>query len=103
MAYYIGLKNAELFKGVITIAGLYDTTFNQYLFNARDKGTKFVIILGGDKPEFKIRANFDGLSQLIKAGVDVSFQVYGGYGHTIPGDIGFEIKRAIEWLEKPRD
>ncbi len=33
MAYYIGLKNADLFKGIITIAGYYDSSFNQLLPN----------------------------------------------------------------------
>ncbi len=100
MAYYIGLKDAELFKGVIAIAGFYDTTFNQYLTNAKEKKIKFVVMLGEDEPEYRIQANLDGLSQLIKTGINVSFQVYAGYGHTIPGDIDFEIRRAIEWLEK---
>jgi len=100
MAYYMGLKDAELFKGVIAIAGFYDTTFNQYLNNAKDKKIKFVIMLGGDEPEYRIQANLDGLNKLVKAGIGVSFQVYAGYGHTIPGDIDFEIRRAIEWLEK---
>ncbi len=100
MAYYIGLKNVELFKGVIPIAGFYDTTFNQYLNNAKDKKIKFVIMLGADEPEYRTQANLDGLNKLVKAGIGVSFQVYAGYGHTIPGDIDFEIRRAIEWVEK---
>jgi len=100
MAYYMGLKDAELFRGIIAIAGFYDTTFNQYLTNVKDKKIKFVVMIGGDEPEYRIQANLDGLSQLIKAGIGVSFQVYAGYGHTIPGDIDFEIRRAIEWLEK---
>jgi len=100
MAYYMGLKDAELFRGIIAIAGFYDTTFNQYLTNLKDKKIKFVVMIGGDEPEYRIKANLDGLSQLIKAGICVSFQVYAGYGYTIPGDIDFEIRRAIEWVEK---
>ncbi|MEO0096010.1 MAG: dienelactone hydrolase family protein [candidate division WOR-3 bacterium] len=100
MAYYIGLKNADFFKGVIAIAGYYDSTFNQLLPNAQNQNIKFVVMLGEDEPEYRIKANLDGLNQLIKSGISVSFQVYSGYGHTIPGDVDFEIKRAIDWLEK---
>ncbi|MEO0105931.1 MAG: hypothetical protein ABIL46_01210 [candidate division WOR-3 bacterium] len=57
-------------------------------------------MLGEDELEHRIKANLDGLNQLIKSGISVSFQVYSGYGHTIPGDVDFEIKRAIDWLEK---
>jgi len=99
-AYYLGLKDANLFKGIIAIAGYYDSTFNQYLNTAKEKGIRFVVLLGEDEPEQRIDANLNGLKALINAGVSVSFQAYAGYGHTIPGDVEFEIKQAIEWLEK---
>ncbi|MEO0122501.1 MAG: hypothetical protein ABIL69_00650 [candidate division WOR-3 bacterium] len=49
-------------------------------------------MLGEDELEHRIKANLDGLNQLIKSGISVSFQVYSGYGHTIPGDVELEIK-----------
>ncbi len=99
-AYFLGLKDADLFKGAVVVAGFYDSTFNQYLNVAKEKGIRFVIMLGEDEPAHRIEANITALEQFIKAGISASFQAYAGYGHTIPGDIEFEIKRAIDWLEK---
>ncbi len=98
-AYYLGLKDADLFKGVIVVAGFYDSTFNQYVDMAKEKGIKFVVMIGEDEPEYRVEANLYGLKALINAGISVSFQAYAGYGHTIPGDVEFEIKRAIDWLQ----
>ncbi len=78
-AYFLGLKNADLFKGVIVIAGFYDSTFNQYLNVAKEKGTKFVIMLGEEEPVHRIEANIIALEQFIKASISASFQVYAGY------------------------
>jgi len=100
VAYYMGLKRAELFRGIIPVAGGYDTTFNTHLANAKEKKLKFFVMLGEDEIERRINSNLEAVGQLIKSGITVSFNAYAGYGHTMPGDIDYEIERAILWLEQ---
>jgi len=100
IVYYIGLKDAGLFKGVVSIAGNYDTTWNQYLSTAKEESLKFFVMLGEEESENRINANIEALKQLIKARITVSINMYAGYGHTVPGDAEFEIEQAIRWLEK---
>lgn len=100
LAYHIGLKHAELFKGVIPVAGGYDSTFNQYLSNAKGRKIKFFIMLGEEEIERRIKTNIEAVQNLVNSGITVSFTGYANYGHTIPGDVDFEVERAIRWLEK---
>ncbi len=100
LAYYIGLKHNALFKGVIPVAGGYDTTLNIYLTDARAKKIKFFVMLGENETERRINANLEAVRALVKNGITVSFNGYAGYGHTFPGDPDYELERAIRWLEK---
>ncbi len=99
-AYYLGLKRSAVFEGVISIAGVYDSTFNRYLPDVSGARPRFFIMLGEDEPERRIKGNIDAIRQLISCGITLSFNAYAGYGHVIPGDVDLEIKRAIEWIEK---
>ncbi len=100
VAYYMGLKHAELFKGIIPAAGGYDSTFNLFLANAKGKKIKFFIMLGEDEDERRITANIEAVELLVKNSITVSFNGYAGYGHTMPGDVDYEVERAIKWIEK---
>lgn len=99
-AYYIGLKDADLFRGVISIAGSYDSLLDQYLLKAKERGLRFYMMVGENEPERRIQGNFELLTKFINEGITASLNMYAGYGHTIPGDLDFEVKHAIEWVEK---
>lgn len=102
-SFYLGLKHADLFLGVMPVAAAYyDTSWNQYLAHAREKGLRFHILLGGDEPAERREANLAAIRTLIENGISVSFNVFAGFGHTLPGDAEYEIGRGLDALEHYR-
>jgi len=102
-SFYLGLKHADLFSGVMPVAAAYyDTAWNQYLAKAREKGLRFYVLLGGDEPSERREINLAAIRTLVDAGISVSFNVFAGYGHTLPGDAEFEVVRGLDWLEHYR-
>ena len=98
--YYIGAKNASLFKGIIPMAGSYYSEVDQFLPRSRENGLKICIMFGGDEPEPLIKSNLDAYRSFIMSGITASLTVCAGLGHAMPPNKEFEIQRAIEWVEK---
>lgn len=100
---YLGLKYANYFMGVMPVAtAYYDTTWNQYLADARSSGTRFYLLLGGEESAERRQTNLDVLKTLAGNGITASLNVFAGYGHTLPGDFEFELERGLDWLEHYR-
>lgn len=99
-AYYIGAKNAGLFKGIIPMAGSYYSEVDQFLPRSRENGLKICIMFGGNEPDDLIKSNLDAYRSFIMSGITASLTVYARLGHAFPPNKEFEIQRAIEWVEK---
>ncbi|MBI5805120.1 dienelactone hydrolase family protein [candidate division TA06 bacterium] len=99
-AYYIGTKNAALFKGIIPMAGMYDSSLDQFLPRSRENNLKVYIMFGELESEAMIKSNLEAIRSFIMSGVTASFNVYARLGHAFPPNHEFELRRAIEWIEK---
>ncbi|MDO9391947.1 MAG: dienelactone hydrolase family protein [bacterium] len=99
-SYYIGTKNAALFKGIIPMAGMYDSSLDQFLPRSRENNLKVYIMFGELEPEAMIKANLEAIRSFIMSGITASFNVYARLGHAFPPNQEFELQRAIEWVEK---
>lgn len=98
--YYIGTKNAGLFRGIIPMAGMYDSSLDQFLPRSRENGLKVYIMFGELEPETMHKANLEAVRSFIMSGITASLNVYARLGHAFPPNHEFELKRAIEWIEK---
>jgi len=98
--YYIGTKNAGLFRGIIPMAGSYYSEVDQFLPRSRESGLRICIMFGGAEKEPLIKSNLDAFRSFIMSGITASLTVYAGLGHAFPPNKEFEIQRAIEWVEK---
>lgn len=98
--YYIGTKNAELFRGIIPMAGMYDSSLDQFLPRSRENGLKVYIMFGELEPEAMHKANLEAVRSFIMSGITASLNVYARLGHAFPPNHKFELQRAIEWIEK---
>jgi predicted esterase len=100
MAYLLGLKHSNLFRGAVPIAGRYDTLLNRYLEKASGEGIKYYILIGELEPDNRRQSNLEAMRQLMAAGISASLNAYRGVGHAFPGDPDFELARALEWMER---
>jgi len=98
--YYIGAKNADLFKGIIPMAGSYYSEVDQFLPRSRENGLKICIMFGGEEPDDLIKSNLEAYRSFIMSGITASLTVYARLGHAFPPNKEFELQRAIEWVEK---
>ncbi len=98
--YYIGTKNAALFRGIIPMAGMYDSSLDQFLPRSRENNLKVYIMFGELEPEAMHKANLEAVRSFMMSGVTASLNVYARLGHAFPPNKEFELQRAIEWVEK---
>jgi len=98
--YYIGTKNAALFKGIIPMAGMYDSSLDQFLPRSRENNLKVYIMFGELEPEAMHKANLEAVRSFMMSGITASLNVYARLGHAFPPNKEFEMQRAIEWIEK---
>jgi predicted esterase len=99
-AYYIGTKNAGLFRGIIPIAGMYDSSMDQFLPRSRENKLRVYIMFGELEPDEMAKANLEAVRSFIMSGISASLNVYAFLGHEFPPKPEMELRRAIEWIEK---
>jgi predicted esterase len=100
VTYYVGTKNAGLFRGIIPVAGTYDTSVDQFLPRSRENGLKVCIMFGDLDHETVVSSNQVALKSFILSGVTASLTAYARLGHAYPPRWEQELQRAIEWVEK---
>jgi len=100
VTYYAGTKNAGLFKGIIPVAGTYDSSMDQFLPRSRENGLKVCIMFGDLDHETVVTSNQVALKSFILSGVTASLTAYARLGHAYPTSWAQDLQRAIEWVEK---
>ena len=99
-SYYLGLKHPDIFIGAIPIGPGYGPELEPLLAGAAKNKMKFYVLMGELEPEERINNNILAVKQFTQAGITASFNFFSGVGHALPGDVDFELVRAIEWIEK---
>jgi len=96
-AYYIGLRNSNLFKGVVVAAGSYKEEWNEYLPDAKKNKLKVYSMIGEE--DFGLESNQKAKEVMGKEGIDVNLIVYPEVGHAFPPNPNEEIQKALDWIE----
>ena len=99
VTYHAGTKNAGLFKGIIPVAGTYDSSMDQFLPRSRENGLKVCIMFGDLDHETVVASNQVALKSFIMSGVTASLTAYARLGHAYPPSWEHDLQRAIEWVE----
>lgn len=97
-AYYIGLRNSNLFKGIIVATDHYKEEWNEYLPDAKKNKLKVYIMIGEEDPG--LESNKKAKETMEKEGIAVKFTVYPGLGHAFPPEPHEEIQKALNWIEQ---
>jgi len=100
VTYYAGTKNAGLFKGIIPVAGTYDSEVDQFLPRSRENGLKVCIMFGDLDHETVVASNQAALKSFILSGVTASLTANARLGHAYPPGWEHDLQRAIEWVEQ---
>lgn len=96
----ISIKNPELFKGAISVAGYFEEEkVKDYLPGLKDKDLRVYMIAGG-KDEGVYKTNTKANEILTEHGLEVHLEVFPDVGHAFPGKPVEEIKKAIDFIEK---
>jgi predicted esterase len=97
--YYVGTKNAAMFRGIIPISGRYNSEVDQFLPRSRENGLRIFVMFGGAEPEAMIKSNLDALRSFVMSGITASMSIYARLGHALPPNQDAELERAIKWVE----
>ena len=97
-AYYVGLRNSNLFKGIIVVAGHYREGWNEYLPDASKNRLKVYIMIGEEDPG--LESNKKAKEVMESEGIAIKLTVYAGLGHAFPPDSHKEIQKALNWMEQ---
>ena len=102
MAFFIGLSQAEKFRGVIPVAGSYDPGFALLLDAASRPKTRFYLMVGADDRARTVDSNRQAEKDLRAAGIGVTLTVFPNLGHSFPENRAEELGKALrEVLAKP--
>ena len=93
MAYTLGLRHADKFRGVIPIAGSYNPSYTV----ARDGGMPRVFVMVGEKDR-ALEANRAAAKDLEAKGAKVKLNVYPGVGHAFPQNSDEELLKALKFV-----
>jgi len=98
-AFYTGLRNPEIFRGIITAAGEYEEEeCNGFLETAKAKGVKVYMMIG--EKDFLLESNQKAEEEMKKVGIPVKLVVFPGLGHAFPKNSEEELKKALEWVNQ---
>lgn len=97
-AFSIGLRNPEIFKGLIIVAGYFKKDdVENYLDNLKGKNLK-VYMMVGEKDERVKKSNVEAKEILENCGVKVHLEIYKGVGHAFPGEPEEEVEKALRFI-----
>jgi predicted esterase len=100
--FSIGLRNPDIFKGLIIVAGYFkEEEVKGYFENLKGKNLK-VYVMVGEKDERVKESNIRAKGILEKYGVNVHLEIYKGVGHAFPGDPEKEVEKALKFIEGKR-
>ncbi len=96
MAFNLGLKHPERYRGVIPIAGNYEPA-TAHLPLEKPASLPKVYIMVGDQDRV-LESNRKAAKDLEAAGVKVRLEVFAKTGHTFPQDRVIEFRKAIQYV-----
>lgn len=101
-AFSIGLRNPDVFKGIIAVAGTFDEEeLKGHLEKLIGRDLSVFIMIGQKDRKKRIESNRRAKELLEKYGIRVHLDVYPGVGHAFPGEPEKEIKRALRFILSP--
>ena len=99
-SYITGIKNQDVFKGIICIGGILPSSDKPYSLLSEEEinspqGLKIFIAHSPQDKVLKFEHGKKAKKKLKKAGYDVTFQTYAG-GHSVPPAL---LKVIVEWIK----
>ncbi len=96
MTYYIGMRHADKFSGLIPMAGRYESAWKVGRNVAPSQYPK-VFIMVGDKDELLLDSQ-RAAHALKAANFKVKLRVYEGVGHALPENYREEFRKALQFF-----
>lgn len=97
-AYLIGLRNSGMIRGVISIAGKFDKSFEAEA-DGEDLGDMRCVIMVGDRDDKEMLESSRLAEKVLKkSGATVRYKSYKGLGHQYPKDTEKELAEAVEFV-----
>ncbi len=97
-AYLIGIRNAGMIRGVISIAGKFDKSFEAEV-DGEDLGDMRCVIMVGDRDDQEMLESSRLAEKVLKkSGATVRYKSYKGLGHQYPKAAEKELTEAVEFV-----
>ncbi|MFH1419495.1 MAG: dienelactone hydrolase family protein [Planctomycetota bacterium] len=97
-SWFIGLRNPDVFAGVIPVAGRFPEVDNATLEGEELDDLRVVVMVGEDDNEMLVEANRDAVKRLTKRGIKAKLRVYEDVGHDFPEDTTREQIKALKFV-----
>lgn len=95
MTYVLALRNPDLFRGAIPVAGSLPDIISGWDRNGKRPLPRFFIMIGEEEPPLTLQNNRDAVGKLEAAGAKVRIKVYPGVAHTFPPNHEKELAEAL--------
>ncbi|HEY3243831.1 MAG TPA: dienelactone hydrolase family protein, partial [Phycisphaerae bacterium] len=96
MAFNLGVRHPEEFRGVIPVGGAYNRSIASPSFIKTARKPKFYLMVGAD--DESAESNRRAAKDFEAAGVSVQLKVYEGVAHDFPKERDAELRKALEFI-----